>query len=447
MSPFSFFHNLFINRSQYNAEQVQQIIAHEKVHIQQWHTLDILITEIIQVILWVNPIVHILKQHVKLNLEYLADESVLNRGVDRKKYQLNILQSSLNPDRFPLTNMFNSSKLKLRIKMMNSEKTPMKNVIRYAWILPVITIIYFAINPVRANSRSSDNFIQKDLKIFEGYYQFHNDEKFFLQIVVQENNLVLHQLWDGKDIVFERVDEMQFSGNDGDFPLTFKTDKKGNIDQAIAFGKDVWHKTDDYPLADGAEVQLTVEQLKKLEGYYRFQKDAAGYIKFFVRDQQLIAQQMWDKKEHVLVAYSDLKFKSKDKGLPAEFIQDKNGNVVQVLVLSTDLMDKVDEYKPVERKIVTLTPAELKAVEGYYQFEKAKKSYVQVSVQGSNIVLKQLWDGQERVFNPEAPLTFSADLPSRKITFQKDTHGNVTHMLSVRNELLVKVKDYKPATK
>src|SRR6187551_3955118 len=120
--------------------------------------------------------------------------------------------------------------------MMNSEKTPMKNVIRYAWVFPVVVIIYFAINPISANSLSSHNFVQKDLKVFEGYYQFHNDEKFYLQISAKENHLVLHQLWDGKDIVFERVDEMQFSGNDGAFPLMFKTNKKGNIDQAIAFG-------------------------------------------------------------------------------------------------------------------------------------------------------------------------------------------------------------------
>jgi hypothetical protein len=45
---------------------------------------------------------------------------------------------------------------------------------------------------------------QQPLKKFEGYYQFTNDTTTYLQISAQGNNLILHQLWDDKEITFDQ---------------------------------------------------------------------------------------------------------------------------------------------------------------------------------------------------------------------------------------------------
>jgi len=441
MSPFSFFHHLFINHSSNSADQIQQIIAHEKIHIRQWHTLDILIAEIVQAMLWINPVARLFKQHVKLNLEYLADECVLEQGVNKKNYQLNILQSSLNPDMFPLTNMFNSSKLKLRIKMMNARKTPVKNLYKYALVLPVIALIYIAIN-VQAVPAPDYRFDEMELKAFEGRYQFQKDKNFFIEITAKGKTLALHELWHDKEIIFERKSELEFSGNHGDFPLSFTKDKNGNIIQLTAFKSDVWDKV---AAAEKKVVQLTDAQLKRLEGYYQFQNNKAAYLQFIVRDHQLIARQMWDNVEHTLVAFSETSFES-ERGLPAKFTLNDQENATQVLILQRDVLDKVAEYKPVARKIATLNEAELKAVEGYYQFEKKREYYVQVYAKGNGIMLKELWNDGERFFEPESATTFSS-IPIGSVSFTKDANGKITQMLSVGKEVMVKVEDYKPAAK
>jgi beta-lactamase regulating signal transducer with metallopeptidase domain len=152
LPPFSFFRHIVVSTSHFETNQIEQILAHEKVHIKQWHMIDILLVELLQMFCWINPFVWVLNRTVKLNLEYIADEQVLNSGFDRKAYQINILTSCLNPVEFELANLFTSSKIKLRIKMMNEKSSPRIHVIKYVLLLPVITVLYFMINPIVANA-------------------------------------------------------------------------------------------------------------------------------------------------------------------------------------------------------------------------------------------------------------------------------------------------------
>ena len=83
---------------------------------------------------------------------------------------------------------------------------------------------------------------QQPLKKFEGYYQFTNDTSTYLQITSQGNNLILHQLWDGKEISFEHKSELEFFNDEYSFPLKFSSDQNGIITQVTAFDRDLWNK-------------------------------------------------------------------------------------------------------------------------------------------------------------------------------------------------------------
>lgn len=167
LPPFSFFQHLVISKSQFASAQVEQIIAHEKVHIQQWHMFDILLAELVQVLLWINPFVWKLNRYIKLNLEYIADEQVLNTGVDRKDYQMNILTTCLNPVEYDLANLFNS-KIKLRIKMMNERKSSFIRIYKYGFIIPLLFSTYLAINAVGA--QTTDNQMVKGPRAIPDQY-------------------------------------------------------------------------------------------------------------------------------------------------------------------------------------------------------------------------------------------------------------------------------------
>ncbi|MEM9858562.1 MAG: M23/M56 family metallopeptidase [Bacteroidota bacterium] len=120
--PFSFFNGIFIPKS-WNWKIPQEILIHEKEHINNYHVIDLILAELATIVLWFNPIVHYYKRSVRLNLEYLADQAVLDSGYEVTSYQTLLLQLSLqDTDQIPLIMTF-TTPLKNRIQMMNKSNS------------------------------------------------------------------------------------------------------------------------------------------------------------------------------------------------------------------------------------------------------------------------------------------------------------------------------------
>jgi TonB family protein len=122
-SPFSFFNLVFLDQNNIESPEYQKIIAHERVHIRQWHSLDLLILEIITIFLWFNPFVWLYRHAVKTLHEYLADEGVLHSGVDAKVYSALLFEQSTGIQINDLTNNFSKSLLKRRFTMMTKSRS------------------------------------------------------------------------------------------------------------------------------------------------------------------------------------------------------------------------------------------------------------------------------------------------------------------------------------
>ncbi|WP_418327431.1 M56 family metallopeptidase, partial [Segatella hominis] len=71
--------------------QLHEVMVHECTHVSGHHSLDTLFSELFSIACWFNPFVWLMKQEVRMNLEYLADESVLSDGNARKSYQYHLL--------------------------------------------------------------------------------------------------------------------------------------------------------------------------------------------------------------------------------------------------------------------------------------------------------------------------------------------------------------------
>lgn len=54
-APYSFLNYIFINPTKYDWETYQQILQHEKVHISQAHSIDMILAELTVVVQWFNP--------------------------------------------------------------------------------------------------------------------------------------------------------------------------------------------------------------------------------------------------------------------------------------------------------------------------------------------------------------------------------------------------------
>lgn len=144
VSPFSFWQTVYVNPSLHQEKELATILEHEKIHVKQWHSLDIILAELSVVFYWFNPGVWLMKKAVKENLEFITDEKILKKGVDRKTYQYSLLDvGNLTPSA-AIVNNFNLSDLKKRIKMMNAKRSSRLTLTRYLFALPILLVTTLA---------------------------------------------------------------------------------------------------------------------------------------------------------------------------------------------------------------------------------------------------------------------------------------------------------------
>ena len=148
--PYSFLNCIFINPEKYDWDTYNQIIEHEKVHIQQGHSLDMILAELLVVFQWFNPAAWQYRKMIENNLEFLTDQSMLHQGVNQEKYQLNLLKVSVPQYPIGLVMNYNQSFLKKRIKMMNVKKSSIRSSWKYLALLPLIGFAITLLNDVQA---------------------------------------------------------------------------------------------------------------------------------------------------------------------------------------------------------------------------------------------------------------------------------------------------------
>lgn len=146
VAPFSFFRWIFVNPNSYNEKELSEIITHERAHAEQWHSVDVVLGELACIVFWYNPFIWLIKQEIRNNLEYLADNSVLRKGYDTKSYQYHLLGLTYQKAAANLYNNFNVLPLKKRIKMMNKERTKGIGRAKYLLLLPVVAMLLIGSN-------------------------------------------------------------------------------------------------------------------------------------------------------------------------------------------------------------------------------------------------------------------------------------------------------------
>ena len=160
VSPFSFFQWIFIHLPMLDKESQHEILMHEKTHAKQWHSVDVIISEIINIVCWFNPFMWLLKSEIRLNLEYLADNKVVETSIDHKQYQYHLLGLTHISKQTGLYNNFNVSHLKRRIIMMNKKRTRTAGRIKYALFAPLAAALLLVSN-IEAVARTVEKAIKE----------------------------------------------------------------------------------------------------------------------------------------------------------------------------------------------------------------------------------------------------------------------------------------------
>ncbi|RKN77870.1 ankyrin repeat domain-containing protein [Ulvibacterium marinum] len=147
VEPCSFFNFIFIDPKKHDYKEYEQILAHEKVHVYQWHSIDLLLAEMATIVFWFNPIAWFFRKDVEKNLEYLTDSFVLRTSeIPPQEYQMNLLNIATTQKPLSITSNYNQSLIKKRIIMMNTKKSNPYNYWKYTFIAPVVFAILLVLN-------------------------------------------------------------------------------------------------------------------------------------------------------------------------------------------------------------------------------------------------------------------------------------------------------------
>ena len=162
---FSFFNNVFL----YKKETVSEngwiyILKHEKAHIQQGHSYDILLMEILKIIFWFHPCVYFFKNHLQEVHEYLADQAVLKQNIAVYDYASVLVNQARNHiGEINVVNHFHNNQIKNRLLMMNKTKSPMSAMLRLLAGLPLMIGLFFCFAVEKSNAQKpfASSFIYK----------------------------------------------------------------------------------------------------------------------------------------------------------------------------------------------------------------------------------------------------------------------------------------------
>lgn len=142
LPSFSFFNYVFLNEDLLTPAELAQVIAHEKVHIRQKHSIDLLIAQVITIFQWFNPLVWRIQKSMKTVHEYLADREVLKQGFELFDYQSLLLSQLISIRSVELVNNFNLLSIKKRIAMMNKIQSGFTAKLKALFAIPIITVLF-----------------------------------------------------------------------------------------------------------------------------------------------------------------------------------------------------------------------------------------------------------------------------------------------------------------
>ncbi|MEL7268083.1 MAG: M56 family metallopeptidase [Bacteroidota bacterium] len=154
LPPHTFFKYIFLNQKKVENNQIpKEVLLHEQTHAQQKHSYDVIFIELFQVLFWFNPMVYLFKNAMKLNHEFLADEAVLKKDIDRPSYQ-NTLLSYLSVDsqhkyQSRMANAINYSSIKKRFTIMKTQTSKRAKFLRIVLTLPVAVLLLLGFSETR----------------------------------------------------------------------------------------------------------------------------------------------------------------------------------------------------------------------------------------------------------------------------------------------------------
>ncbi len=120
-APFSLLNTLYVHSvNQYEQEEWDMLLTHEKQHYTLFHFADVLLFELAKIVLWFHPLVHIYNKRLLMVHEFQADSLSEKQP---QQYGQFLIEQALLGGAPQVTHSFNRSPIKNRIIMLTKHST------------------------------------------------------------------------------------------------------------------------------------------------------------------------------------------------------------------------------------------------------------------------------------------------------------------------------------
>ncbi|GAA3519274.1 hypothetical protein GCM10022393_36800 [Aquimarina addita] len=160
---FSFWNTIYLGDT-LDEDEKKQILVHELVHVEQKHSLDQLLFEILKILFWWNPLVYNYQSRITVLHEYIADAVVITT-IDKRNYIDQLLNAAFQTQEITFVNQFfNQSLIKKRIIMLQKTKSKTISKFKYLFLIPVIAgiLVYTSCSD---DSNESENSLKNETTV------------------------------------------------------------------------------------------------------------------------------------------------------------------------------------------------------------------------------------------------------------------------------------------
>jgi hypothetical protein len=173
IAPFSYFEYIVYNSSMYTPSELENIIEHEKVHSDQNHTIDVLISRAFCLLFWFNPVIWLYKKAITQNLEFIADKEAAQKISDKKAYQYTLLKITTHESCVAITNHFYQSLIKKRIVMLNKNQSKKGSSWKLCLVIPALAafVFLFQIEVIAKEKKGIKKEVLNDNEASEDIYK------------------------------------------------------------------------------------------------------------------------------------------------------------------------------------------------------------------------------------------------------------------------------------
>ena len=211
--PYCFFNNIFIREEDYNSvENDIQLIKHELVHVKQYHSVDIVIIELVKVLFWFNPVFILFDRAIRINHEYLADRDVVEKTVDAGTYAERLLKFVSDKSQISFTSGASYKFIQKRIRMLFSDSGSSYPGLKSSGML-VMVLLFFAFLTLKisGNTKPNEDRLFPEKAINQIRYVGDIDGNYYKVIRVgnmlwMSENLRTTKYNDGKEIKLSQLD-------------------------------------------------------------------------------------------------------------------------------------------------------------------------------------------------------------------------------------------------